>query len=235
MTGKQWNRLYEMNCEPDPTYRGKTDIALIAHVKLSIDIWHRRMAHLNPQVVYYLAKYGMVTGLEIQPNGELGPCNGCAEGKHPQAPFPKKGSRAGEPLERLHMDLQGPFSQSLSDFRCSLAIVDCCTRLGWKIYLKAKDEATDNIKSFVTETETQTGRKVKQMRCDGGGEFVNNELKAFAKLKGIVMQKSTPYTPQQNGVAERFNRTTHEHALAMLKEAKLSDGFWPEAHEYANH
>jgi hypothetical protein len=60
-------------------------------------------------------------------------------------------------------------------------------------------------------------------------------LKAFAKKKGIIIESSAPYTQQQNGVAERFNRTTGEHALAMLKEAGMSNGFWPEAHEYANY
>ena len=177
----------------------------------------------------------MVTGLDIWTNETLGPCNGCAEGKHPQTPFPKQGSRMTRPLEQLHMDLQGPLATSLAGYCYSLGIVDCHSRSGWKFYLKTKDETSNNVISFVTEIETQTGKKVKRIRCDGGSEFLNKELKAFAKKKGIVIETSAPYTQQQNGVAERFNRTTGEHALAMLKEAGMSNGFWPEAHEYASY
>jgi hypothetical protein len=55
------------------------------------------------------------------------------------------------------------------------------------------------------------------------------------KKKGIILEISAPDTHQQNGVAKRFNETTHERGLSMLKEAGMSDGFWPEAHQYSNH
>jgi len=55
------------------------------------------------------------------------------------------------------------------------------------------------------------------------------------KKKGITLEISAPDTHQQNGVAEHFNETTHERALSMLKEAGMSDGFWPETHQYSNH
>jgi GAG-pre-integrase domain/Integrase core domain len=198
MTAKLRNRLYEIDCEAIPAYHRKADIALVAKQPLGIDIWHRRLAHLNQSSIHHLAKYGMVTGLDIQPNEVLGPCNGCAEGKHPQAPFPKDGSRATTPLVRIHMDLQGPLAASLADYHYSLGTVDCYSRNGWKFYLKKKDEAPDNITSFVTEIETQTGWKVKRMRCDGGSEFINQALKDFAKKKGIVIQTSAPYTHTAN-------------------------------------
>jgi hypothetical protein len=119
--------------------------------------------------------------------------------------------------------------------RYTLGIVDCHSRHGWKSHLRTKDEASDEIQTFIICIETQTGLKVKWIRCDGGGEFINKKLRAFCRKRGIVIETTPPYTPQQNGVAECFNRTTHEHALAMLQEAGLPKAFWPQAHDYANH
>ena len=176
----------------------------------------------------------MVTGLDVPLNRELGPCNGCAKGKHPTALFPKHVSRVESILKRLHMDLQGPFNRSILGYCYALGIIDCHTRKGWKFYLKAKDEASDEIEAFVVRIENQTGLTVKCFQCDLGTEFINTRLHQFCREKGIEIQTSAPYTHQQNGVAERFNRTTHEHALAMLEEAGMSKSFWPEAHEYSN-
>jgi len=98
-----------------------------------------------------------------------------------------------------------------------------------------KSEATEEIKALITKLETYTGRKVKIVRIDGGGEFLDSELRDWFKSKGITLEISAPDTQQQNGVAERFNQTTHERGLSMIQEAGMSKGFWPEAHQYSNH
>lgn len=107
--------------------------------------------------------------------------------------------------------------------------------MGWKRYLKSKDEASEEIQTLIMELENQTGQRVKQIHIDGGREFINGPLKNWLKQKGIVLEISAPDTHQQNGVAERFSQTTHKRELSMLKEAGLSNGFWPEAHQYSNH
>jgi transposase InsO family protein len=104
------------------------------------------------------------------------------------------------------MDLQGPFeTQSIQGYRYLLAIIDCHSRHGWKIFLKAKDETGQEIQTFITQMETQTDMRVKGIRCDGETEFINKAIKDFCKQKGITIEQSAPYTHQQNGVAERFN------------------------------
>lgn len=75
----------------------------------------------------------------------------------------------------------------------------------------------------------------KIVHVDQGGEFFDAELQNWFKEKGIVLKISAPDTHQQNGVAEQFNQTTHEHALAMLKEAGMANGFWPQAHLYVSY
>ena len=117
------------------------------------------------------------------------------------------------------MDLQGHFKSSIHGFRYALAVVDDCSRMGWKRYLKTKDEASDEIQALIAELETSTGLKVKIIRFDGGGEFADGKLRTWLKKKGIVIEISTPDTQQQNGVAERYNHTTHERALAMLRRS----------------
>ena len=125
------------------------------------------------------------------------------------------------------MDLQGPFNTSIQEFRYTLAVIDDCSRLGWKRYLKLKSEASGEIQALITELEIYTGRKVKIIRIDGSGEFLDGELRKWFKGKGITLEISTPDMQQQNGVAEWLNQMTHERALSMLEEAGMSNGFWP--------
>jgi len=235
MQGSLQGGLYVLDCILAPDSSRQSDVAFSAHYERSLDIWHRRLAHINENGLRYLAKHDLVTGLDIQTNGSLGPCDGCAKGKHHQAPFPKDASRATNILERLHMDLQGPFDTSIQGFRFTLGVIDDNSRMGWKRYLKLKSEASEEIQALITKLETYTGRKVKIVRIDGGGEFLDGGLRDWFKSKGITLEISAPDTQQQNGVAERFNQTTHERALAMLEEAGMSKGFWPEAHQYSNH
>ena len=71
------------------------------------------------------------------------------------------------------------------------------------------------------------------LRKDNGGEFYGNEFEKFCKKCGIARQKTTPYTPQQNGVAERMNRTLMEKARSMLSSVGIGQEFWAEAVETA--
>ncbi|TFY56531.1 hypothetical protein EVJ58_g7579 [Rhodofomes roseus] len=236
MQGTLRYNLYELDCAIAPPDSHPSDVAFSAKSDTSnIDLWHRRLGHLNERSIRHLAKQRMVTGLDLVVSGSLGPCGGCAYGKHARAPFPEHVERAKEVLERLHMDLQGPFLPSILGYTYTLAVVDDASRKGWKEYLKHKSDATDEIKALVTRLETLTGKKLKYLRTDGGGEFINRILGEWLREKGITHEYSTPDTPQQNGVTERFNRTTHEHALCMLHEAGMKPGFWPEAHEYASY
>ena len=77
--------------------------------------------------------------------------------------------------------------------------------------------------------ENQTEKKIKVLRTDNGGEFCGNEFEEFCKKCGIARQKTTPYTPQQNGVAERMNRTLMEKARSMLSGVELGQELWAEA------
>ncbi|GJX36152.1 putative ribonuclease H-like domain-containing protein [Tanacetum coccineum] len=97
------------------------------------------------------------------------------------------------------------------------------------IIIATKDETSGILKSFITRIENLVDHKVKVIRCDNGTEFKNKEMNQFCEMKGILRQYSVARTPQQNGVAERRNRTLIEAARTMLADSKLPTTFWAEA------
>ncbi|GKA48217.1 putative ribonuclease H-like domain-containing protein, partial [Tanacetum coccineum] len=96
-------------------------------------------------------------------------------------------------------------------------------------FLATKDETSGILKSFITEIENLVDKKVKIIRCDNGTEFKNKVMSEFYEKKGIKREFSIARTPQQNGVAERRNRTLIEAARTMLADSKLPTTFWAEA------
>ncbi|GJX90912.1 ribonuclease H-like domain-containing protein [Tanacetum coccineum] len=99
----------------------------------------------------------------------------------------------------------------------------------WHRRLATKDETSGILKSFITGIENLVDHKVKVIRCDNGTEFKNREMNQFCEMKGILRQFSVARTPQQNGVAERRNRTLIKAARTMLADSKLPTTFWAEA------
>ena len=176
MQGICHGRLFKINCHITQPSSLPSDVVFSVQYGQSFDLWHWRLAHINEDALRYLVKHNLVTGMDLQMSGSLGPCDSCVKGKHPQAPFPKQASRATKILGWLHMDLQGHFKNSTQGFRYTLAVADDCSQMGWKRYLKAKSEASDEIQALIAELKTSTGLKVKVIRFDGGGEFADGKL-----------------------------------------------------------
>ena len=113
-------------------------------------------------------------------------------------------SRASLPIYRLHVDLSGRKKASLAGYRYYLLIVDDYSRKKWVFNLKAKSEAFQKVKEFVTMVERwKVPLKVAKLRTDGGGEFVSNEFQTYCREIGIGREVSAPYCQYQNGVVER--------------------------------
>ncbi|KAJ0491190.1 putative RNA-directed DNA polymerase [Helianthus annuus] len=103
----------------------------------------------------------------------------------------------------------------------------------WVYLLKTKGEALAKFKIFKTQVEKESGFKIKMLRTDRGGEFNSQAFNDFCQETGIRRQKTVPYTPQQNGVVERRNRTVVGTIRAMLKTMHVPDEFWGEAAAHA--
>nr|GEU71640.1 hypothetical protein [Tanacetum cinerariifolium] len=108
-------------------------------------------------------------------------------------------------------------------------VKDDYSRFTWVFFLATKDETSPILKTFITGLENQLSLKVKVIRSDNGTEFKNNYLNQFCGMKGIKREFSVPRTPQQNGIAERKNRTLIETARTMLTDSLLPIPFWVEA------
>ncbi|KAK1642921.1 hypothetical protein QYE76_060726 [Lolium multiflorum] len=139
-------------------------------------------------------------------------------------------------LELLHVDLFGPPShESLGGKKYCLVIVDDYSRYCWVFFFKYKSETQRTMMEFANQVQRKYNATILAIRSDNGTEFKNYTLDDFLGEEGIQHQYSSPYTPQQNGVAERKNRTLIEAARTMMMEYKSNYNFWAEAISTACH
>ena len=110
-----------------------------------------------------------------------------------------------------------------------MLIVDDHTRYMWVELLGVKSEALACFKKFRAAAELESGRHLKALRTDHGGEFNSGAFVVFCSENGIKHNTTTPYTPQQNGVVERRNQTVVEMARCLLKSMNVPSWFWGEA------
>jgi transposase InsO family protein len=140
------------------------------------------------------------------------------------------------PLELLHMDLFGPVAYlSIGGSKYGLVIVDDFSRFTWVFFLQDKLETQGTLKCFLRRAQNEFELKVKKIRSDNGSEFKNLQVEEYLEEEGIKHEFSSPYTPQQNGVVERKNRTLINMARTMLGEFKTPERFWSEAVNIACH
>ncbi|KAK2979863.1 hypothetical protein RJ640_002776 [Escallonia rubra] len=193
-------------------------------------LWHLRLGHLNFGGLKLLSTKNMVKGLpSIDQPDQL--CKACLVEKQHRHSFPKESiSRAKAPLELIHTDVCGPIDPaSLGKNIYFLLFIDDYSRKTWVYFLKQKSEVFSTFKRFKALVEKQSGYQIKAMRSDRGGEFISKEFKAFCEQNGIHRPLTIPYSPQQNGVVERKNRSIVNMTRSMLKSKNLPKEFWAEA------
>ncbi|GJV57808.1 putative ribonuclease H-like domain-containing protein [Tanacetum coccineum] len=194
-------------------------------------LWHRRLGHVNFKNINKLVKDNLVRDLPLKRFENDQTCVACLKGKQHRASCKTKAfSPSTKPLFMLHMDLFGPtFVSSLLHKKYCLVVTDDYSRFSWVFFLRTKDETSEILKNFIKEIENLVDKKVKIIRSDNGTEFKNHVMDEFCREKGIKREYSVARTPQQNGVAERKNRTLIEAARTMLADSKLPTTFWAEA------
>ena len=207
----------------------KENLALKSDVMDESMLWHMRYGHLNYESLKLLNKKDMVIGLPtVNSNGSF--CEGCVYGKIHRMPFPKFSWRATTPLELVHADICGPTrTPSLKNRRYFLLFVDDYSRMMWVYFLEHKSEAFSMFLQFMAHVERESGQVIKGLRTDRGGEFISKPFWSYCKEKGIKRQLTVRQSPQQNGIAERKNRSIVEVARSMLKAKGLPNKYWAEA------
>ena len=130
----------------------------------------------------------------------------------------------------MHSDVCGPTNtQSLGVIRYFVTFTDDKSRYTAIYIMKSKDEVFQKFNEFEAMATNITGNNIKVLRSENGGEYMSKKFSDFLAQKGIIRQLTIPRTSEQNGVAEKLNRTIQESARSMLKTAGLSDSFWAEA------
>ena len=205
----------------------------------SSELWHYRLGHLNMAYVEQLIKGDLVSGMKSK-SSEFNRCEPCILGKMKRASFPKKSeSSTTQPLELVHTDVCGPLEvPSHGGSRYFLSFTDDFSRYTVVYFLRNKSEVLSKLKEYTKMMESSTGSKIKRLniiRSDNGGEYSSNDFKRYCHEFGITHQFTNPYSPEQNGVSERFNRTIMETARSMLIHAHLPLAFWAEAVSCATH
>lgn len=201
----------------------------VTNDKVDVHLWHERLGHLNVKdVIKLLNKAGKNVNVnDVSLSRE---CDVCAKGKMTALPFSKSSGPCDEKLNIVYSDIVGPMRcESNGGSRYFITFIDDCTRWCEIYFLKSKCNALDAFKDYKKYVENLLGSRIKYLQTDNGGEYCSTEFDNFLRNAGIQRRLTVSRTPQQNGVAERMNRTIVEMARCMLMNCDLSPSFWAEA------
>lgn len=189
------------------------------------------MGHVNHACIKRMMETDAAIGLTTNKGILTAFCEGCAKGMTHKLPFPTAGRNIATQVgELVHSDVGGPmrtktrkgslYYVTFKDDYSGYAVVE---------FLSAKSEVFSCLKRYNALVKNRTGRNIRVLRSDNGGEYEGREIQDWLSENGTVHQTSAPGTPEQNGVAERFNRTLQESARCMLISSKLGPEMWAEA------
>lgn len=195
------------------------------------ETWHRRLGHINSSSLNKM-KNGAVEGITYPELANIGKssCTVCCEGKQARLSFQQSSSKTEDMLEIIHADVGGPMeNQSIGGSKYYVLFVDDYSKMAFVYFMKAKNEVFKYFQEFQCMVEKQKDKKVKVLRTDNGGEFCSREFGSYLCKQGIVHQRTNAYTPEQNGLCERMNRSIVEKARCLIFDAGLEKKFWAEA------
>ena len=201
--------------------------------------WHRRFGHLSPATLAGIKD--VTTGLSKEIPTRKIDCSVCNLTKAVRVINRKAPERATQPLERIHTDIWGPFSiPTKGGAQYIITFTDDYSRKSWVYLVQNRSELHRVFSLFKIERELELqdkngqGPKIQKIRCDNGPEYQKLGDYIHANY-GIYFEYTTVYTPEQNGVAERLNRSLVQIARGMLNDAQLPLQLWGYAIETASY
>ena len=201
---------------------------------------HRRLGHVGFQRLVQICKRGAtldvgklaVSHADLQRAKQLiSECRACRQGKGSRTAFGHKGLDRGQvPFEVLHFDTYEVKVDEPADNeqQKQYGLVASDPRSEWRAFCRCqhKSEIPAEVVAIIRHVQTQTGRKVKRIYCDGGSEFINVLVQGFCRQNGSELHYPPPGTPQLNGVSERHVRSSKDSARTLILEANLPVRFW---------
>ena len=198
----------------------------------SFVLWHARLGHVNNRSIYRMVNLNLLPKFDVNIHNK---CEICTESKFARQSFKSVQERSNELLTLIHSDLcDFKAIPSRGGKNYFITFIDDCSKYCYVYLLHSKDEALNSFKTYKAEVENRLEKKIKVIRSDRGGEYESAAFSDFCAQNGIVHQTTAPYTPQQNGVAERKNRTLKEMINSMLNSSGLPHNLWGEALLTAN-
>lgn len=200
--------------------------------------WHRRFGHLSAGALQQTAK--VVKGMELDAaevkSLQGGTCPPCITGKMTRAPFATGGPTTTAPLQLIFTDTMGKMPVPSTGGNIYVTtVIDAHTKLKVAIPHKVRGMAKDIVMTTVKRWANETGHRPVDIRSDGALDYEGTEWSVWLKDNGIHHQRTNPYTAEQNGVAERYNRTLMERVMAMMDDSGLEKQWWAEAALTANY
>lgn len=196
----------------------------------SLSVWHKRFAHINTKYIVNTSLNASVNGLPNLKHGEV-KCEPCKVAKSRRKTFkPINRVRSNKPLQLIHMDLCGPLpNTAIGGYRYFLTITDDYSRKVNTYPVKEKRDVFKVFSGYQKRVERFLNHKIVSVKTDNGLEFCNKEFDKMFEELGIRAERTNVYTPEQNGVAERFNYTAVDAVKAILKDSGMGNHFWAEA------
>lgn len=216
------SRLFKLLLKVEYISSGETNVAATNY---SLQTWHERMCHQDKNHVR-----NILDRQQIKYTGNDFFCEGCIMGKQHRNPFVESVNRAEAIGGLVHTDLCGPMQEtSFGGSRYMVLFRDDYSNYRHVFCVKEKSDVPEIIAKYLDQVEADTGKKVKALRSDNGVEYCNKEVCDILRKHKITHQRSTPYTPEHNGRAERDMRTIVEASRTMIHGNNLSLNYWGEA------
>nr|GEU40480.1 zinc finger, CCHC-type [Tanacetum cinerariifolium] len=209
--------MLNLNKVPDDS----DSVYLSSSTVVNSSLWHARLGHVHYKRMLEMSKDNLIPAIDEN----LEKCTTCILTKSTRQPF-KRITRKFVILELIHSDLCDFHATSSLGKKYVITFIDDASRFCYVYLLHAKDEALDKFRIFKREVELLQNDLIKTLCTDRGGEYYDF---VFFQSVGTIHETTAPYTPQQNGVAERKNRALKEMVNSMLSYSGLSEGFWREA------
>lgn len=213
----------------------KSTIALAARTTRSWYEWHCALGHINKFQLRELAQKKLVKGMDLDSDQfQDFECDACVQAKHTRQAFPKASTTKYQNVgDIIYSDIWGPIATtSLQGNKYMITFTDGSVRWVWTDYMKTRDEALSCYKKVEEFLWVQFKVRIKILHVDNALEYTRGKFKAYLDTRGTILQPTAPYSPQQNGPAERLNRTILERTRAMLIAHQLPSFLWQEASSY---
>ncbi len=229
---KRENNLYYLesykDCQTSNNVNSVSEANVISTNSMSQkEKWHRMLGHVSFSKLKFLCENELLDGAPKRLEAENFKCAICLEFKMNNVPFKDDREKATEILQIVHTDVNGPHSLGYCGEQYFVTFIDDFSKLVKVYCIKSKSEVYNCLVEYVNLVENLTGKRIKELRCDNGTEYINKRVDEFVKNRGIYLRSCVPYVHELNGTAERYNRTLMDRARCLLAEAKVARRFWP--------